>query len=330
MADDEHDPGFAALPERLQKRIDDAFDTALGHADLDASEPTPKRRKLDHSSPQPGGFGGFVRDYAGGGFMADEPSEDSVAEEPRAKYIPLSLIPNALQLLDLQPDDEDVLSVFRNAASGWGSRGRRSSQPETDEAVVSRKDWRAVCAALLDAGGDEDGEFDAMEEEGQEEATEEAPEEVPSDSGEEYMEQGGTEGDSEEGEDSDDDYQGGGGGEGGFVRTKNRRSGRKGGRGGQMGRKRRSSPGSADGGGLSGRQKAECRAAFALFFPDASEEELERRRIGIKDISRVAQLLKEKITAEETVEMLEAFSSTADKTMGLAEFERMMVAAKLA
>lgn len=32
----------------------------------------------------------------------------------------------------------------------------------------------------------------------------------------------------------------------------------------------------------------------------------------------------------QTVEMLDAFSTSADKTMGLADFERMMVAAKLA
>jgi len=49
----------------------------------------------------------------------------------------------------------------------------------------------------------------------------------------------------------------------------------------------------------------------------------------IADIQRVAKLLKEKITAEDMLEMLDVFSTSPDKSMGLEDFERMMVAAKL-
>ncbi|KAI0350665.1 hypothetical protein OH77DRAFT_1430656 [Trametes cingulata] len=352
MADDEHDPAFAALPRATQKRIDDAFDAALSNTRGILAEPARKRRKLDHS-PTPGGFvaggfipdepaaggfvvdddstqGGFVRDESSpaGGFLAQDDASDAGVEQHT--HIPLSLIPTALQILDLPPDDEDVLSVFRNAASGWGSRsrGRSGEDEEEADALVSRKDWRAVCAALLDTG-DRDGDEDiSMEDAAADER--EAAAEAPSDSGEEYVRSESEAEEEEEGEDdSDDEYQ-----DGGFVRS---RKG-KGSAGRTQGSKGKRSRGKAglsggredgEGEGLTGRQKRECRAAFGLFFPDVPEGELEKQRIGIKDITRVAKLLKEKITAEETVEMLEAFSSAGDKTMGLGDFERMMSAAKL-
>ncbi|EIW58750.1 uncharacterized protein TRAVEDRAFT_47893 [Trametes versicolor FP-101664 SS1] len=339
MADDELDPGYAALPQELQARIDDAFDEALQDSATDA-EPAHKRRKLDHP-PAPGGFiaGGFIpEEQAAGGFIVDEPNSGGgfVRDESpaaggfitdageRQTHIPFSLIPTALQLLDLQPDDEDVLAVFRNAATGWGGGG---SEGEDEDARVSRKDWRAVCAALLDSGGsDEDGDVDMDDR--SEEAAEDGLEEAASDSGEEFVQ---SESGAEESADgSDDDYEEGGGG---FVRSKGAKKGGKVATERQAARKTRSTAVNEDGearAGLSARQKAECRAAFALFFPDVSEGELGKQRIAIKDITRVAKLLKEKVTAEETVEMLEAFSSAPDKTMGLSDFERMMISAKLA
>jgi hypothetical protein len=86
-------------------------------------------------------------------------------------------------------------------------------------------------------------------------------------------------------------------------------------------------------GKLTARQTLECRRAFALFFPDIvdlNSEKLDRKKIMIQDISRVATLLKEKIKADEIVEMLEAFSTSNDKSMSLRDFERMMITAKLA
>jgi hypothetical protein len=50
---------------------------------------------------------------------------------------------------------------------------------------------------------------------------------------------------------------------------------------------------------LSAKQKAECREDFARFFPDVPDAELDRQKIMIKDVTRVANLLKEKIKAEE-------------------------------
>jgi len=76
-------------------------------------------------------------------------------------------------------------------------------------------------------------------------------------------------------------------------------------------------------------QKQDCRVAFSLFFPSIPDSSLDQQRISIKDIDRVAKLLKEKIKAEEIVEMLEVFSSKPDKSVGLKDFEKMMIEARL-
>ena len=81
---------------------------------------------------------------------------------------------------------------------------------------------------------------------------------------------------------------------------------------------------------LTFRQKQTCLSAFALFFPDIDLDELPNKRIMIKDLQRVAGLLKEKLKAEEMVEMLETFSTQPDKSMSLEDFEKMMIAARLA
>jgi len=57
--------------------------------------------------------------------------------------------------------------------------------------------------------------------------------------------------------------------------------------------------------------------------------ELDCQKIMIKDVTRVANLLKEKIKAEEIIEMLDAFSTSPDKSMNLQDFARMMIATKL-
>jgi len=81
---------------------------------------------------------------------------------------------------------------------------------------------------------------------------------------------------------------------------------------------------------LTARQQKTCLTTFALFFPEASEQDLPFQRIMIKDIQRVAKLLGEKIKAEDVVEMVNMFSTSADKSMSLDDFGRMMVAARLA
>lgn len=181
--------------------------------------------------------------------------------------ISLSTIPDALQLLDLQPDDKEVLAVFRNAASGWGAKNDQ-------EGLVSRKDWRAVCAVLLEGRGEEED----LEEppDAQYSGAEESEADHESDA---YNEQSGT--------DSDDDYM-----EDGSLaaRSPSKRRTRK----GQLPSDEEDGPRT-----LTARQKHECRRAFSMFFPDVSGEQLDKQKLMIKDITRVAQLLNEKLKAED-------------------------------
>ena len=378
MSDSEIDPSFSVLHARVRRRIDRAFDAAAKEFGEHRDEPARKKQKIQGNSastsgaqvsaggfiiddvPAPGGFiaddapGGFVVDddgAMGGGFIPESASttdDDETMNSPnRIDQIPLSAIPSALQLLDLQPDDEDVLSVFRNAATGWENK-HVSFAEKQDEAhlLVSRKDWRAVCAALMDdgAGDDEDREED-------QEDAEMGGVEEDEPSGEEWVESDSAS-DPDEGDDSDDEYAGNASAQS-KSRTQRTATSRKGNT-----RRGASSPlsslGSSDDEDFAGkakritpRQKAESRRAFALFFPDVPDTELDKKRVMIRDIARVAGLLKEKLTTEEVcsysipclpradpsaqiVEMLEAFSSSPDKSMSLSDFERMMVTAKLA
>ena len=314
------DPGYAALPLALRRRIDDAFDSAL--LSTRSSSPHPKRRKLScDQASAPGGFllddpapGGFLLDGSppSGGFLPDEPTQSNDEDDEdgtQGTHIPLSLIPSALQVLDLEPDDEDVLSVFRNAASGWNERSAR----DPSDARVSRKDWRAVCAALLDPGsGRDDVEMDVDQARTSGSEADVAAAVSASDSGEEYVQSLSSASDGP-GDDSDDDYR-----EGGFLPAKtakgkggsktNARSTRaRRGRARDGERSEWSEGGEEDGGGrqeLSLRQKKESRAAFALFFADVPDALLDRQRIRIEDITRVAALLKEKMSAQEVIPVL--------------------------
>lgn len=105
------------------------------------------------------GGGGFVDD--GGGFMDEDgggfvdtagpsttstpaPAPAPATTEAEPEHIPLRLIPQLLGALSL-PSDDDVLAVFQASASGWGEGGGDG---------ITRKDFRAVCAALM---GPDDG-----------------------------------------------------------------------------------------------------------------------------------------------------------------------------
>jgi hypothetical protein len=50
---------------------------------------------------------------------------------------------------------------------------------------------------------------------------------------------------------------------------------------------------------LTTRQRRDCRRAFALFFPDVEDIELDHQKIMPKDLDRVGRLIKEKLKAEE-------------------------------
>lgn len=191
MAEQIADPEFMALPQRIRDRIDRTFDRALRRFGGTIDGPR-KRRKLNTSKQEVGGGfieedqGGFVPDDEEGGFMPEDEAGGFVDEDPGGGFVdddeeqpstpstkvPLNHIPALLAYLNL-PSDEDVLGVFRASASGWeddddySSRRRRAQADETEEERdaklgVERKDFRAVCAALIEddvaeeAGSDQD------------------------------------------------------------------------------------------------------------------------------------------------------------------------------
>ncbi|KAL1745019.1 hypothetical protein HDZ31DRAFT_63506 [Schizophyllum fasciatum] len=334
---------FADLPASLQRKIDKAFKK---HAFRVDGEPARKKRKVDEDTgggfiadsafEGGGGFiaeegGGFVVDdiAEGGGFIPDEPTEEGggfIAEDDSkgaeahaaddAAQISLAAVPSALQDLDLPPNDDEVLSVFKNAASGWQASAG-SDVPASDGAVVSLDDWRTVCAVLLEHRAEEYEETDdgAGSAKG---SNEDVDARMSDDESDEYQAQ------RESDSGSDDEYVDE---PGPASRPKTRSAKKKGRRSSSL-----SSLSSEDERpkALTARQKETCLKAFSLFFPDIAEEELPKQRVMLKDIQRAAKLLGEKIKAEEMVEMLEMFSSAPDKSMNLADFERMMIAAKLA
>lgn len=296
------DPDIASLSKRTLRRIDDAFNrtiraqAASGHGysengDVFVAQTVRRRRGEALKSPRSsGGGGGFIPEspVLGGGFLPDSDGEQMDADygtynSSESTHIPLTLIPTALQILDLPPADEEILAVFENAARGWGG-----AQVSTGEEGVSRKDFRAVCAALLpeeDCGdGSEDGGEELWESELQQDG--------------EYFEE-----ESSLSVDEDSEEYTGKGKARAKVVVKSRPTPR--GRGNK--RKRVDSTDISDDDRpirMTPRQKAECRKAFALFFPDVPESELESQRIMIKDIVRVAGLLREKIKAEEVRRVL--------------------------
>ncbi|KAJ7936815.1 hypothetical protein B0H13DRAFT_2649264 [Mycena leptocephala] len=98
---------FSALPQYLQRRIDNAFNALEGV---------------------------FSR-KTGCGSLAEK---GSVLVD-NATQISLSSIPKLLQRLDLPPDDAQI------------------GDTDTEEAYVSRDNWRAICAVLLDDYDENDG-----------------------------------------------------------------------------------------------------------------------------------------------------------------------------
>ncbi|KAH8093301.1 hypothetical protein BXZ70DRAFT_1001679 [Cristinia sonorae] len=354
MSNTDVDFAFSVLPLTVRHRIDRAFDLAIEQST--AADRPAKKRKLHNDDggfipTTPGGFivgepqqGGFVMEEPlAGGFVADVPSnaggfvidtdDEPEAQEAVHTRIPLSLIPTALQLLDLQPDDEDVLAVFRNAAAGWDNSDGRAGTASQSESFVERRDWQAVCTALLEPadgwGKEEGGDPDVdMEDNMRQEA-----EESSVGSGDDFQDPLDEDSpDYDDANDSDDDYAA-------PSREKGKGKARAASTAKTYSRKRTATMSGSEEEvddlkdsltRITPRQRKECRRTFALFFPDIEDKDLDTRRLMIKDITRVAKVLKEKITAEEIIEMLEVFSTSADKSMSLADFERMMITAKLA
>lgn len=266
------DEVYTQLPQRTKQRIDDAFNSVLGD-------------------------GGFVQGME------------------TQTQIPFDLVPSALRRLDLPEDDDEILTVLRNAASGW--KGGSTSEDKSLDGVgdggyklgVSLEDWRSVCSVLLE-DADEEGSDDVDMEVGrggfirEDEGMKGRSQRdyggggfIPEDDDEEDAyedEEGG--GESAEGEASDEDFLPG-------PRTRRTRATRN-----RSPESTATTPSKArrkpiakdtDTTKLSAKQKQAAFDTFALFFPDVKEDELKAKRIMIKDVQRVAGLLKEKIKAEE-------------------------------
>jgi uncharacterized protein YeaC (DUF1315 family) len=270
---------FLTLPLSLQRLIDEAFDLTVypNHAVYDKANDTIPQQHLTIGA---GGF--FVQSESDASHPNTSTTDEDILDRENNKQslnISLSLIPSALQLLDLPPDDSEVLSVFKNAASGWTSGSISSFEGlNAQEKFVSREDWRSVCAVLLEhrkseTSGNErlpgisesrnwkDVEFDS---EGYIDSGS-GPESVES-SSDEYMEH----------------------------HTRPRKDQNR-----QSTSRLAHPPPHLDPTRLSSRQKETCLKTFALFFPEVPHHELADRRIMIKDLQRVSKLLGEKIKAEE-------------------------------
>lgn len=266
---------FSSLPQYLQRRIDQAFEQSVPSNNVDSGA-------------------GFIAE--GGGFLA---------EASTVTQIPLSAIPTALQRLDLQPDDEQVLVVFKNAASGWQSTTNRPDEIGVEDAdarlFVSRDDWRSVCAVLLEHHAEEyeDSESGAV-----------ADTPYVADSGEDedaYQEPDGAESDSE-----DDEYT-----EGPSTSRRRTRTARTT-RGPRSLSASSASPISSPK-KLTSRQTKACLETYTLFFPSASAAELPQQRILIKDVQRTSKLIGDTLKGEEVcisflVSFLQSVSLTSRRS----------------
>ncbi|KAJ7657749.1 hypothetical protein DFH06DRAFT_1197052 [Mycena polygramma] len=301
---------FSSLPQYLQRRIDDAFD-----------------QSAPSSSSSYGG--GFIPEASGGGFLPDNADSESPSQ------IALSAVPTALQRLDLPPDDEQVLVVFKNAASGWRSLTNRAEEIRESDGEegaeklwVSREDWRAVCAVLLEHHAEE---YDDRDSDGVGAGDDQMYGDVDVVAGtgsgaeeeeDEYQE---PEPDAESDSDSDE-----------YVeespskrrRTRARTTTRRA-RSGSSSSASSTSPSAPKTQKLTARQTQSCLETYALFFPGASQDELATQRIGIKNIQTLSKLIGDNLKGAEIIEMLGEFSTAPDKTMCFADFGTMMVAAKL-
>ena len=260
---DSDDPAFLALPPGLRRQIDEVFDTS-------ASRKSQRTPHLNGDDIPAGGFiiddaecgGSSIDDEGPGGFLV--PNDIDGNGDP---YIALSSIPDALCLLGLETDDE-VLGVFRNAATGWGARSE-------DAQGVCRKDWRAVCAVLL---GDQEGMKARTP--GKENI------EVDGDSGSEGDEYEMSELSSESAEESGEEFE-----DNGHIHKFRTTT--------TTPRKDPSKASTSSIIHLTEEQRAICRADFARFFPASTDAQLEHRRIMAYEIMHASDLLKEKLKPDE-------------------------------
>jgi len=279
---------FLALPLRLQRLVDEAFDQAAdpNYTEHDKVKTRPSLDTQQNQTLNGIGAGGFLVESHKSHLNTSGTSiEDGIIDSQNIHWrsiLSLCSIPSALQLLDLPPDDPQVLSVFKNAASGWTSGSIMSLEGlDPQEKYVSREDWRSVCAVLLEHRKGEvssdDEPLPRMSKSGNWQDVELDSQGYEPESG------------SDSAESSSDEY------------MEQRMSHRK--RVQDQNRQFISRPAHPslhlDLGHLSSRQKETCLKTFALFFPEVPHHKLADHRIMIKDLQRVSKLLGEKIKAEE-------------------------------
>lgn len=269
---------FLTLPLQLQRLVDEAFDlttdpnyTVYDLANDQANDTIPQQNL-------PIGAGGFfVESYESHPNTTDEGVLDR-RNNKRRSSIPLSSIPSALQLLDLAPDDSEVLSVFKNAASGWSSGSTTSFEGvNLQEKFISREDWRSVCAVLLEHRNSEisgDERLPRM-------SKSRNWQDVDLDS-EGYVDPGSV---ADSTESSSDEYMVH------HIRPRKKVQAQY-----RQFTSRLACPPLHL---TSTRQKETCFRTFALFFPEVPHHRLADHRIMIKDLQRVSKLLGETIRAEE-------------------------------
>lgn len=265
---------------QLLSKVDKVFNHIVSRSGNRPERPRKKRRLNSDAEPR----GGFIIEDAGG-FIPEDPQSTSDASEPREESdtIPLLSIPDALQLLDLPPDDPEVLSVFRNAASGWSNRTVGSSE-EIDGREVTRADFRSVCLVLLGDGNDI--KDDAMDAEEEMTAPPEATED--SDGASDNYEESSLSPISDD--DDDDNYE-----EDYNPTAKSKSKSRK-----KKGHDESDSDFDFSAPRrLTARQKDVCLDAFQLFFPSVNSDELPNQRIYLKDLIRVAESLKERVKSDD-------------------------------
>ena len=240
---------FDNLPRTIQRRIDKVFDVTASSA--------PPTGSVER-------FSDYHEDTAAGGFIVDVEPDPEEGVIPT--YIPFSLVPDALHRLNLPPDDDQILSVFHNAASGWSSATNSIDKSHISGGLISRDDWRSVCAVLLEQADDQ-----AVK---------------GSNKDDESVDEGSDYDDAFAGEESsDDDYQ-----EEADPTIRSRGS--------------RTQPMDFGWGApgeytLTKRQRETCLEAYSLFFPSVPLTDLPNKNIMIKDIQQVAKLLGEKLSADE-------------------------------
>lgn len=184
--DPETDADFLALSAEQRRRVDEAFDRGLSEVYGDEGRSGGggssdggggKRRRLQEvESTAAAGDGGFMADdeeeenemRTGDG---DDNRQDQAATSRRSTRrfrLPFSQLPALMASLDL-PWDEEVAAVFKSVASlpsgdpAGGGSDQEQEQEQGEGDYTTRRDFRAVCAALMGPEGEEEEEEEGGE-----------------------------------------------------------------------------------------------------------------------------------------------------------------------